>query len=344
MLKVAIVGCGLIAVKKHIPAFLKLKDKAKIVALCDLNAEMAKKAARRFNINKTYTNFIDMLSENNPDIVDICTPPRTHAGLVIRTIEKGAHLLIEKPMAIELSDCDAMIDTASRYQKKVCIMHNQIFNPAFTRARELVLNGEVGDFLGIEVFLSTPTDYMTAKQEHWAHLLPGGVLGESGPHSIYLALAFLRGIREVNVCAKKLLLEYPWSNFEDFRINLLAQNGIGAITLFYASNQWAAEVDIIGTKGRLKVDLESQSIIKYNRPKLNAFSLGLSMTEMGRQIFGSLLLNSLRYILAKGSDAHAIGIHKFVDSILEDKPFPVTTDDAKEVVRVMKMIVEKLQR
>lgn len=344
MLKVAIVGSGLVAVKKHIPAFLKIKDKVKIVAICDLNEEMAKKVAQHFNINKAYTDFSDMLLENKPDIVDICTPPKTHIKLAIEAIEKGAHLLIEKPMAIELSDCDAIIDAAKRYQRKTCVMHNQIFNPAFTRARKLVLKGEIGAFLGIQVFLSTPTDYMTAKKEHWAHLLPGGVLGETGPHAVYLALEFLKDVREVDVRTKKVLLEYPWSNFEDFRINLVAENGIGTITLIYNSNQWAAEIDIIGTKGRLKVDLESQTVVRYNRLKLSALSLGLSMAETGIQIFSSLFLNSLRHILAKGSDAHAIGIRKFVDSILEDRPSPVSDMDGKEVVRVMKMLVDKLQR
>lgn len=343
MLKVAIIGSGLIAVKKHIPALLDLHDKLELIAVCDLNGDIAKKVARKFNIKKTYTDFSAMLLEDGPDIVDICTPPQTHAELTIQAIEKGAHVLLEKPMALKISDCNAMIDKAKCYGKKICILHNQIFNPAFMEAKKRILEGEIGDFLGINIFLSTPFDYMTSQKDHWAHRLPGGVLGETGPHGVYLALTFLKNISKVDIHAQKLLHQYPWSKFEDFRIILWGENGMGSITLFYGGNQWRADAEIIGTKGILKVDLEAQTVIKYNRPKLDALSVGLSTLGVASQTLISLISNSLSYILGKRKDAHQIGIKKFVDSVLEDKPSPVTAEEGKEVVRVMEMIIEKLR-
>ena len=97
---------------------------------------------------------------------------------------------------------------------------------------------------------------------------------------MYLALAFLKDIYEVDVFARKIIPEYPWSNFEDFRIVLRAKNGIGTIALHYASNQWAAAVDIMGTKGMLKIDLQSQTFASYKRSKLDACTVGLSEVKM----------------------------------------------------------------
>lgn len=342
MLKIAISGCGLIATKNHIPTFQRLKNKVKIVALCDLNRDILEKVANKFNIKNVYTDFSQMLERENPDIIDICTPPKTHAELAVQALEKGSHVLLEKPIALELKDCDAIIEAAKRYKKKVCIMHNQIFNPAFTKAKDSLLKGEIGDFLGMRIFLSTPADYITSRKEHWAHKLPGGVLGETGPHAVYMALAFLKGVYDVNIYARKVLPQYTWSKSEDFRINLMAQNGIASVFLAYGSNQWAANVDIIGTKGILKIDLESRSVVKYNRPDLGAFSVGKSLVDIILQTSKTLFMNSIKHMLGKNYNAHTIGISRFIESILKNKPTPVTAEEGREAVRIMQMIVKKL--
>lgn len=342
MLKVTIAGCGLITSKKHIPAFLRLKDKVEIAAICDLNADTAKKVADKFGIKKTYIDFADMLLKERPYIVDICTPPQTHAKLTIQAVESGAHVFIEKPMALNTPDCDKMIEAAAKYGKKIYVIHNQMFNPAFMQARKQFLKGEIGDFLGINIILSTPAHYMTEKKGHWAHSLPGGVLGETGPHIAYLALAFLKNISHVDIQAKKLLPEYPWSRFEDFRITLIADNGMGSITLNYASNQWLATIDVLGSKGILKVDLLSRSCIKYNRPKLDAASVGLSTLASLPQISTQLISNIFGYILGRGSDAHQVAITEFVNSILEGRTASVNAKEGRETVRVVEMLVNKL--
>ncbi|MBI3590563.1 MAG: Gfo/Idh/MocA family oxidoreductase [Candidatus Melainabacteria bacterium] len=342
MIKVVIAGCGLIAPKKHIPAYKKLVGKVEVVAVCDLNEEAAKRVSQKFNIKKFYTNFTEMLSCEKPDVVDICTPPQTHARLAVEALKSGCHVILEKPMALSLADCNSIIETANRCNKKVGVIHNQIFNPALSKAKELVLKGEIGDFLGVQIFLSTPTDYMTSVKDHWVHKLPGGVLGETGPHSVYLANVFLKNISEVNVYPKKLLSEYPWSTSEDFRIVLIADNGIGSVTQIYGSNQWAANVDIFCTEGILKVDLQNKSLIKYNRTKLNALSLGIGVLDNAFQTVTNLLSTGLSYFLEKGMDAHSVGINNFMNCIIEDKPFPVSGEDGRETVRVMEMLVKKL--
>ena len=342
MFRMAIAGCGLITRKKHLPALMRLKKYLEVAALCDLNKDAAKELAGAFGIKNVYTDYSKMLNEIKPDIVDICTPPQTHARLGIEAIEKGAHVFLEKPMALKVADCDAMIEAASRFKRQVCVVHNQVFNPAFLRAREYFLKGGIGDFLGLHIFLSTPTDYITSKKDHWAHALPGGILGESGPHGVYLAQVFLEDIYEVDVNARKIIPEYQWSNFEDFRIVLRAKNGIGTIALNYASNQWAAAVDIIGTKGMLKIDLQSQTFVIYERGKLDALTVGLSEARMASGRMFAIVNNGISYMLGKRSDGHYNGIREFTDSVIEKRPALVSAGDGRETVRVMEMLTEKL--
>lgn len=344
MLKVAVAGCGFIAERKHIPAFLALRDKVKVVAICGLDEGLARQVSKKFNISKAYHNFSQMLREQQPDVVDICTPPSTHASLAVEAMEGGAHVLLEKPMALDLSDCNKMVDLSTKSGRKVCIIHNQIFNPAFMKAKELFLEGAIGDFLGMRLLLSTHIDYMTSRETHWAHKLPGGVLGETGPHAVYMSLAFLQDVKSVDVYAKKFYPQYPWSGYEDFRINLIADNGVSSITLTYGSNQWAADLEIFGKEGILRADLQTRTCYLYKRSDLTGMSLGLSTLNVLSQTLRGLLSNGIKLISGRNGDwdSHSIEIRKFVESILKGKEPPVTGSEGRKVIQVMEMIVERL--
>jgi len=117
-------------------------------------------------------------------------------------------------------------------------------------ARKLVREGAIGKFRGLQISLSTPTDYITSRPDHWANKLPGGVFGESGPHVIYMTLAFINPVQKVSVEAKKLM-EYPWSPFEDYRIELIGETAISSIKMMYATKQWMARVEIMGEEGNV---------------------------------------------------------------------------------------------
>jgi predicted dehydrogenase len=178
-IKAAIVGAGLISRKKHVPAFAKHRNKVDLVALCDVNADAARMLAEEFSIPRTYTDINQMIGRERPDLVDICTPPQTHVTLALEAIQAGCNVLIEKPMALSVSDCDAIVDAAGAAGVKVCVGHSDLFYYPFLEARELVRDGAIGECRGMRIFLSTPTNYMTSQRDHWAHSLPGGVIGEN---------------------------------------------------------------------------------------------------------------------------------------------------------------------
>ena len=82
-----------------------------------------------------------MLEAERLDVVDICSPPRTHADIAIRSLKAGAHALIEKPMAINTEECDRIIAAAKENGRKICVAHSDLFYPSFLKARELVKAG-----------------------------------------------------------------------------------------------------------------------------------------------------------------------------------------------------------
>jgi predicted dehydrogenase len=342
--KIAVVGTGLIATHKHLPSLKKLGAKASIVGVCDVNLDAARKVAGEFGISGAYSSLDELLKATSPDIVDICTPPRTHAALALQALRGGAHVMIEKPMAISVEECDEIIRAARQAKRQVCVAHSDLFYESFMQARERVERGDIGEFRGMRILLSTPTDYMTSKKDHWAHRLPGGVFGESGPHPTYLALAFINPIKEARVLGSHLLKEYPWSSFEDYRIDLVGDHGVCSVALLYTSKHWAAEVEIWGSDGCLRADLESQAVVEYRRSELNASSVGRSAVSEAAQILASSAATGVRYALGKTRNTHDILLERFIDSIREGTPSPVSMEEGREAVRVMTLITQQLER
>jgi len=342
-LKVAVVGCGFVAQKRHIPSFLRLRENVSLCAVCDLNQDLARSVANRFGIPNVYSNLSKMLSKERPDVVDVCTPPKVHASVAVEAMESGCHVLLEKPMAPSLSDCDKMIQASRKYGVKLSVVHNQRFYPPFLRAEELVKSGAIGELTGMRVLSLTHREEYMAHENHWVHKLPGGVIGETGPHVVYLSLAFVKNVKNVDVSARKKT-DYPWVLYDDYRIELEGENINSSIYVSHANDYTAGEVDLFGTDYALKVDMQSMLLTRYKREYLKPASVGLSSLSIAGQIVKGVMSNAFKVMLHKPMLGHDIMIEKFVKNIINDKPVPVTPEEGRETIRVMEMIVRKLAR
>ena len=342
-IRAVIIGSGLIAGKKHIPAFQRARSKVDLAAVCDVNLQAAQQMAARFGIPRAYGSVAEALAAEKPQLVDICTPPATHVKVALEAMKRGSHVLIEKPMALTAADCDQIVQASREYGVKVCVGHSDLFYRPFMKARDLVAQGAIGKFRGMRIFLSTPTDYMTSRPDHWANKLPGGVIGESGPHVVYMTLAYISPIRDVTVDAVKQMPEYPWSPFEDYRINLVGDQGVSSITLCYTTKQWAAKVELLGDDGFLHLDLENMTLLRYRRPELKAVAVGMGLLSESAQLLGNFVANAVRYVTRQVYSTHDIIISRFAGSIIHGTEPPVTAEEGREAVRVLNLIVEKLE-
>jgi len=340
-IKVAVVGCGFVAQKRHIPAFLRLKNDVSLCAVCDLNQDLAKDVAKKFSIPNVYSDLSVMLSKEQLDVVDVCTPPKAHAPVAVEAMENGCNVLLEKPMALDLSDCDRMIQASNKYGVKLSVVHNQRFYPPFLKAQQLVEEGAIGELTGMRVLSLTHREEFMTHENHWVHKLPGGVIGETVPHAIYMSLAFLKNIKSIYVCAKKKS-DKPWVLYDDYRVELEGENINSSIYISHASDYTAGEVDLIGTDYALKMDLQSMLLTRYKREQLKQASVAFSSLSIAGQIVKGVVANVFKLGLHKPMLGHEIMIENFVQSLINDEPVPVTPDEGRETVRVMEMIIEQL--
>jgi predicted dehydrogenase len=346
-LKVGVVGCGFIAKKEHIPGFLRLKRDVIISVVCDVNQSLATSVAKEFGIPRAYSNLSEMFRKENLDIVDICTPPQTHAPLAIEAMEKGCHVLVEKPMALKVSDCDQMNNVAQKCGLKLCIVHNEIFRPPLLKAKQLVAKGDIGKLTGMRWCRLTHRRVYMSLKNHWVHRLPGGVLEETGPHAIYTSLVFLKNVKNVDICAKKTL-EYPWVPYDYLNIVLEGENITSSIVISHSNDCFVADVDLFGTKGILKMDLQSMILARYELNETKLVPLALSSLNAAAQTIKGVTLNAAKVMFARNTltraRGHAVVIEKFVDSVINDQQPPVTGEEGRETVRVMEIVVKKLHQ
>jgi predicted dehydrogenase len=341
---VSVIGSGLIAKKKHIPAWQRVKGEARITSICETNPELGAQVAAEFGIPKAYTDVREMLEKERPDIVDICTPPRSHAAIAEQCLKAGAHVMVEKPMAVDAAECDRMIAAAQENKREICVGHSDLFYPSFMKARKLVQAGRIGEFRGMRILLSTPYDYIVSKPDHWANKLPGGIIGETGPHMVYMTLAFIDRIVGVHAVGKKILPEYPWSLFEDYRVDLIGEKAVSSGVLLFTNNQWAAQVDLFGTQGLIQVDIESQVVSVYDRPDLKARTIGLSACRGVTQTLGSVARMTSRILTKRFQSTHDQIVAQFCAALKAGRKSPVPAEQGREAVRVMDLITQQLQR
>ena len=339
--KVGIVGSGLIAKARHIPAYKAMKRDIEVCAVCDLNEKLARQIASECHIPSAYSNVSEMLAKEKLDIVDICVPPQVHAPVAIEAIEKGCHVIMEKPMALKTSDCDRMIYAAQKHGTELCVVHNDLFHPPFLKAKEIVAKGDIGDFVGMRIFLSTPRWDMIDLENHWYHKLPGGVIGETGPHMAYMTLEFLKSINDADIYAQNFL-KHPWAQFDEFRIELEGEKGLSSVALSYTRNCWMATVDIFGTEASLHLDLERMLVIRHRIKELNYMPIACSSLSTIWQAASGLMSTAFKVITGRQKLGTEVVIERFIESLRRGSRPPVTGEEGRETVRAMEMVVGRL--
>jgi predicted dehydrogenase len=141
--RVGVIGCGGIS-RMHANWYRDF-PLTEIVAIADVSEDNMKKFAEEYNVQKTYINYIEMLEKEKPDIVSICTWPKTHAEITIEAAKRGVKgILCEKPMAENLGQADEAIKACEENNVKLAIDHQLRFDAPYVCAKNLIEDGAIG--------------------------------------------------------------------------------------------------------------------------------------------------------------------------------------------------------
>lgn len=180
--KVAIIGAGNIS-SGHLKAIAEM-DNLQFAGIADVVLERAEAAAEMHG-TKAYKDYKEMVSEQKPDIVVNTLPPFLHREVSVWCAEQGCHLLLEKPMAPTVEDCDAITEAAARHNVKLLVGHTIHYIQDNLVAKSIIESKQLGDLIMI-----TDSRHLTYYQPnrpnwcYWKAQAGGGIFTNLGTHSI----------------------------------------------------------------------------------------------------------------------------------------------------------------
>ena len=152
MIKVAIVGTGSIS-RAHIEAYQGFPERCEIVALVDIYPDKARQHKEQFGLDgaEIFNSHKDILKNPHIDLVSICTPPYCHGEIAVDFLNHGKHVLVEKPMAASLEECDAMIAAAQRSGRVFSVVAQNRFRDPIMNLKRILDGGKIGRVLHAQV-------------------------------------------------------------------------------------------------------------------------------------------------------------------------------------------------
>ena len=281
-LKVGIIGCGNITLNEHAPA-LKALDGVRVTAIADPVPARREKVQALLGLPAPagFTDYRALL-DSGVDYVTLTVPQKFRRPIIGDCAKAGVHVLTEKPIATTPADARAMIEVMRAANLRYGIVHNYLYYPEYTLARELITSGAIGTLRHVALnFLGMP-DHPGAAEYHpqWRHdpVEAGGGILMDMVHAIYLAEFFMGGpIHAVTAVVDNL--DHLGEAVEDFTlVDYHFDSGYATVNMWWGGGPGGLEIG--GTQGRILVFYEHYATGPFT--PLASFTL---VNREGRQDF-----------------------------------------------------------
>jgi predicted dehydrogenase len=311
-LRHVIIGVGAGVLGMHRPA-LELAT-VKLVGVSDLNAELGRQRAGELGC-AFYGDHREMLAETRPEVAVILTPHPFHAAIAIDCLEAGAHVLVEKPIAVHVAEADAMIAAAAKAKRLLAVNFQQRYRPEVRAAHKLIQGGRLGKLQSIDMVVAWPRMAVYYTMVPWRGTWAGeggGVLMNQAPHNLDL-LCHLAGMPS-RVSAWTRRLAHAIETEDTVQAMLEWQNGaLGAMHISTAEAGRPERLEIVGTRGYLQ--LASGALV------FNEFADDLeTLIKESTEPFHSPQAQPATVELGTGKGDHAAIYQNLHDAILTGAP------------------------
>ncbi len=193
--RVAVIGCGAIA-RAHVPA-IRGAENVELVGLFDQDLSRAREMASQHGNPRVYGSWREVLDDPQVDCVDLLLPHNAHHQFAVEAAAAGKHIMVEKPIATSLAECDDMIAAAERNRVALMTCHTVLFEPGAQKVEEIIRSGQIGDvYMAQTIGLEGPS---TVSVRPWlANSRGGGVLMAQAIHQIYFLQHLLGPVAKVS--------------------------------------------------------------------------------------------------------------------------------------------------
>ena len=261
-----LIGTGDIARKRIAPALRDLPS-CTLAAVCRGRPELAESFAREFSAPRWYATAAELIADPQVDAVYIATPVRLHAAQAIAAADAGKHVLCEKPMAISVAECDAMIAACRSNGVALGVAYYRHFYPAVARIRNILASGDVGDPVLAQVNAFEHFDPPPEHPRHWLVVREqagGGPMFDFGCHRIEVLLDLLGPVRGVTSMVGNVAFR---RDVEDTAIAVLEfeRGGYATLSVTHAAREPQDTLTIFGTEGSIHVESLNAGVMRVRR-------------------------------------------------------------------------------
>ncbi|MBI3029529.1 MAG: NAD-dependent epimerase/dehydratase family protein [Candidatus Rokubacteria bacterium] len=328
--RVGLVGAGYVS-EFHIKALKRLPH-VRIVGVTDLDPARAQATGL-----PSFRSLAVMAAEGL-DVVHVLTPPDSHAIVALEALALGCHVLVEKPLATSVDDCDRLAGEATSRGVNLCVSHSLLGDPFVAKALHLVRSGAIGEIIAVEYLRSS--NY----PPHRGGPLPppcrdgGFPFRDLGVHALYLLQEFLGDIQDLRIDFRTsgARSRDPNLHFDEWRALVRCARGAGGIHLSWSIKPLQHQLIIQGTRGTLRADLFSMFLTRrFHTPLPKAVERVVNAIGEAGSIAAQVSSNAVRFMA--GSIQPYQGLHNFVrnfyDALATGGPMPAGVEQARAIVR-----------
>lgn len=334
-LKFALIGCGRIA-PKHASALGEGKiTQAKLTAVCDIRPERAEALGKKYNV-PYFSDMHTMVREmgDEIDVVSILTPSGLHAQHAVEMAEYGKHLVVEKPMALTLSDADRMVAAADRAGVRLFVVKQNRYNQPVKKLREALEGGRFGKLVMGTVRVRWCRKQAYYDQDSWrgTWAYDGGVFANQASHHVDLLQWMMGDVESVFAKASTALVNIET---EDTGVVILKfKNGaLGVIEATTATRPKDLEgsISILGEKGSVEIAgfaVNEMKTWNFDEPTAEDKEIVSKYSVMPPDVYGF---------------GHVEYLNKVVESIREGRAALVDGLEGRKSLELISAIYESIE-
>lgn len=258
-----LIGCGDISRRRVAPA-LRDSRLCELVAVSRAKAELAEAFAKEFGARRWCADWQDLLMDYEIDAIYVATPVHLHAEQTIAAAERGKHVLCEKPMALNVAECDRMIDACRSNDVNLGIAYYRHFYPVVRRVKKLIDSGELGVPVVVQMNAFEWFNPEPSAARSWLlkkEFSGGGPMFDFGCHRIEVLLDLLGDIRDVKSTLANAFFD---REVEDTATAIFQfeRGTSGTLTVTHAAREPQDTLDLFFTNGSIHIPVLNEGTMR----------------------------------------------------------------------------------
>ena len=334
IIKVGIVGLGRAGIGMHSSEVAEYPDRFAIAAACDHAKERLENLPDRFKGAKLYTDYGEMLKDDNVELISIATRHPEHVPMALQALEAGKYVNIDKPYALNNREMAMLAEADKKYPGKLFLRHNRRFEAPFQKAMKLIATGVLGEINTVKLYRSVGycrrNDWMTMTE------FGGGLFTNWGPHIIDQALQYLDS-PVVDLWANIRSVISIDDGDDHIKLLLKAANGrVADIEISGAHTLPGRELEVQGSRGTLIYPVDGRIKMRYVDPEIEFKPLKPHPENppMKYGNFDETLTFIEQFVEIPPVPMSEIWKHIY-DAIVNNVPYPITIENGIAVTDIM---------